>query len=159
MTTENQSRIFLEQVCDSFLYYLFVEKDEEQQMITKLNEVSDDDEEERQVVISDILRYIFTTEIFEDITAVNIYNWFEEYDDRSIKELLINKEELNEIFAEIDDFINEVYETTSDFSKIKNWHDVILSHFLYIYIIPLAEDYDAFRVFINNLVDSVIFPK
>ena len=142
MTTENQSRKFLEEVCDGFLFHLFVEKDGERQMITRLNEATLEDQDK---VMDELLHYIFTIEIFEDITAVNIYNWFEEYDDRSIKEILTNKE--------------EVYETSSDFSKIENWHDVILSHFLYIYIIPISEDYDAFRTFINNLVDSVICPK
>ena len=156
MTTENQSRKFLEEVCDGFLFHLFVEKDGERQMITRLNEATLEDQDK---VMDELLHYIFTIEIFEDITAVNIYNWFEEYDDRSIKEILTNKEELNEIFAEINDIVNEVYETSSDFSKIENWHDVILSHFLYIYIIPISEDYDAFRTFINNLVDSVICPK
>lgn len=159
MTTKNQSRIFLEEVCDGFLFYLFVEKDVERQMITKLNEVSDD-EEERTAVISDFLRYIFTTEIYENMSAVNIYRWFKEYDDRSIKEILTNEEEVNDIFVEINEFVCDLYETGGfQFSNYENWHEIILSHFLYIYVLPLSEDYDVFRSFINNLVDSVISPK
>lgn len=159
MSNVNQSRKFLQEVCDAFLFYLFVEKDEERQMITKLNEVLDDDEE-RENIIGDALRYIFTTEMFEDLTAVNIQNWFEEYDNRSIREILTNEDELNDIFIEINEFVNELYETGGfQISTKKNWCDIILCHFLYIYVLPFSEDYDVFRDFINNIADSVICPK
>lgn len=159
MATVNQSREFLQNICDGFLFYLFVEKDAGEQIITRLNE-SSEDEEEREKIISDALRYIFTTEIYEDLTAVNIYGWFEEYEDRSINEILTNEEELNDIFIEINEFVNDLYETGGfQISTKKNWSDIILSHFLYVYVMPFSEDYDTFRDFIRNIVDSMICPK
>jgi hypothetical protein len=158
MSIENQSRKLLEQICDGFLFHLFVEKDSGRYFITKLNEVTNEDQQED--VINDVLRYIFTSEIYEDMESVNIYNWYEKYDARLIKEILTDEEELNDIFIEINLFVEDLYEMGGfNISRNQNWHDVILCHFLYIYVLPLASDFDIFRSFINNIMDSVICPK
>lgn len=158
MSTENQSRKLLEQICDGFLFYLFVEKDNERYFITKLNEVTNERQEEE--VVNDVLRYIFTSEIYENMESVNIYDWYEEHDSRPIKEILTDEEELNDIFIEINLFVEDLYEMGGfNISRNQDWHHVILCHFLYIYVLPLSSDFDIFRSFINNIVDSTICPK